>query len=121
MFLSWHGWRSGNALEAAQMPTNDTLAGISTPKSVLDPAYLARWIGRVRGEVVELTCHPGHRDETLIGRDCTVDDGRVEARVEEFKHLSSAVFAQAYSDAGLVIANPSTIFSRTPRSVGHAA
>ena len=121
IFLSWHGRRFGKALETAQLPTNDTLAGISTPKSVLDPAYLSRWISRVAGDVVELTCHPGHRDETLIGRDCTAEDGRVEARVEEFKHLSSPVFAKAYNAAGLAIAKPSTILSRTSRSVGHAA
>ena len=121
IFLSWHGWRFRNALKAAELPTNDTLAGISTPKSVLDPVYLERWIGRVRGDVVELTCHPGHRDETLIGRDCTAEDGRVEARVEEFKHLSSAAFAKAFSDAGLAIVRPSSIPWRASRSVGHAA
>jgi chitin disaccharide deacetylase len=121
LVLSWHGWRFGNALEAANLPTNDTLAGISTPKSVLDPAYLTRWLGLVSGEIVELTCHPGYRDETLIGRDCTAEDGRVQARFEEFKHLSSAAFADANRTAGLEITSLSAILARAAGSVRHAA
>jgi predicted glycoside hydrolase/deacetylase ChbG (UPF0249 family) len=121
LFLTWHGRRCGKALAVANLPTNDALAGISTPNSVLDPNYLVRWIRRVSGEVVELTCHPGHRDETLVGRDCTADDGRVEARVEEFKHLSAPSFAEACSQAGLAITKPAEILARVPRSARHAA
>lgn len=121
LFLSWHGWRFDKALASAHLPTNDTLAGISTPDSVLDPDYLSRWLGLVKGEVVELTCHPGHRDETLVGRDCTADDGRVEARVEEFKHLSSPAFAEACRQAGLTITKPVEILARVPGSGRHAA
>jgi predicted glycoside hydrolase/deacetylase ChbG (UPF0249 family) len=121
LFLSWHGWRSGAALAAAGLPTNDTLAGISTPGSVLDPNYLVRWLNLVKGEVVELTCHPGHRDETLIGRDCTADDGRVEARVEELERLRDASFAEVCRQTGLVITKPREILERAARSARHAA
>jgi chitin disaccharide deacetylase len=121
LFLTWHGKRCGPALHAANLPTNETLAGISTPESVQDPNYLVRWIRQVAGDVVELTCHPGHRDETLIGRDCTAEDGRVQARVEEFKHLSASSFAQACNKAGLVISKPAEILARSQRSARHAA
>ena len=121
LFLSWHGWRFGPALAAAKLPTNDTLAGISTPQSVLHPDYLVRWLSLVKGEVVELTCHPGHRDETLIGRDCTADDGRVEARVEEFERLSDASFAEVCRQTGLVITKPREILERAAGSARHAA
>ncbi len=121
LFLTWHGRRCGPALANANLPTNDTLAGISTPKSVLDPDYLRRWIRLVQGDVVELTCHPGHRDQTLVGRDCTADDGRVQARVEEFEHLSSLSFAQTCREAGLAITKPAEILARLPRSARHAA
>ena len=121
LFLTWHGRRCGPTLHAAKLPTNDTLAGISTPQSVQDHDYLVRWIRQVSGDVVELTCHPGHRDETLIGRDCTAEDGYVQARVEEFKHLSAASFAQACNKAGLVISKPAEILARSPRSARHAA
>jgi predicted glycoside hydrolase/deacetylase ChbG (UPF0249 family) len=121
VFLSWHGWRFGAALTAAKLPTNDTLAGISTPQSVLDPDYLVRWLDFVKGEIVELTCHPGHRDETLIGRDCTADDGRVEARVAEFERLRAASFSEACRQAGLVITKPAEIVARVSGSTRHAA
>jgi chitin disaccharide deacetylase len=121
LFLTWHGRRCSRALANAKLPTNETLAGISTPKSVLDPEYLRRWIRMVRGDIVELTCHPGHWDETLVGRDCSSDDGRVQARVEEFKHLSGPVFAEACREAGLAITKPAEILARISRSARHAA
>lgn len=121
LFLTWHGRRCGPALASANLPTNDTLAGVSTPKSVLDPEYLRRWLRRVRGDIVELTCHPGHWDETLVGRDCSADDGRVQARVEEFKHLSGTSFAVACREAGLAITKPAEILARVPKSARHAA
>ena len=121
LFLSWHGRRAVRALAPAGLPTNDTLAGISTPTSVLDPEYLTRWIRLVQGNVVELTCHPGHRDESLIGRDCTDKDGRVEARVEEFNHLSSPGFLATCAEVGLTIKKLPEILACSPGSFSDAA
>jgi chitin disaccharide deacetylase len=121
LFLSWHGRHCGRALAQARLPNNETLAGISTPTSVLDTDYLTRWIRQVRGQVVELTCHPGHHDLTLIGRDCTAEDGRVEARVQEFNHLSSDRFLTACQEAGLSIKKLPEILADSPGSFRDAA
>ncbi len=121
LFLTWHGRRCGRGLAGAGLPNNQTLAGISTPASVLDPDYLTRWIRQVRGQVVELTCHPGHRDETLIGRDCTARDGRVDARVAEFNHLASDRFPAACLQAGMSIKMLPEILAESSGSFRDAA
>src|SRR5262249_13371005 len=51
------------------LPGNDVLMGVTDPPCVADPLYLTRWLRQVRGDVVELTCHPGLLDDTLAGRD----------------------------------------------------
>src|SRR5262249_46982167 len=69
--------------------------GVTDPACVKDPASLARWLRRVPGETVELTCHPGHPDETLLGRDATLADGQMQRRVDEFHLLSQPSFQEA--------------------------
>jgi predicted glycoside hydrolase/deacetylase ChbG (UPF0249 family) len=120
-FLAWNGRHAGATLATDGWPTNDSLAGISTPASVLDAQYLTRWLRQIRGNVVELTCHPGHRDETLIGRDCVAGDGRVEARVAEFNHLCSSQFLGACKEARLSVVRLPEILAHQPRSLGYAA
>src|SRR5262249_58745022 len=55
-------------------PGQDGLAGITDPPWVRDPAFFVRWLARVPGRNVELACHPGHLDPTLVGRDCRAGD-----------------------------------------------
>src|SRR5262249_55750775 len=74
LFLSLLGRRQGRRQQRLGFPGNDWVAGITDPSWVADPAFLLRWLSRIPGTVVELTCHPGYRDMTLIGRDCTPED-----------------------------------------------
>src|SRR5262249_54474032 len=69
--LSVVGRRNARRQQEAGFPGNDWLAGITDPPWVHDPRHLTRWLTCVPGRVVELTCHPGHLDITLLGRDAS--------------------------------------------------
>jgi predicted glycoside hydrolase/deacetylase ChbG (UPF0249 family) len=97
------------------LPGNDCLAGITDPKWVNDPRFFARWLEGVPGRVVELMVHPGYRDETLIGRDCTATDGQVERRVAELTMLKQPEFRIAAERAGFTIGR-TTAGLRTARN-----
>ena len=63
----------------------------------------------VSGNVVELTCHPGLLDATLIGRDCTADDGMMQRRVRELELLADPRLAEACRSAGFTVLRPSQL------------
>ncbi len=102
-------------------PGNDWLAGITDPPLVNDPNFFARWLTRIPGRVVELACHPGRRDNTLIGRDCTVKDGMVQRRVEELRRLQQPNFLDACRQAGFTLVSASQLLEHETRRVAHAA
>jgi hypothetical protein len=100
--LNWQGRRLARAQGRAGLPGADWLAGITDPACVTDPAFFARWLARVPGRVVELACHPGYHDPTLIGRDSAGDDGLLRRRVDELRLLRLPGFAEACARAGFV-------------------
>lgn len=110
--LSWLGRRGARKQVARGFPGNDWLIGITDPAWAADPTLLARWLAAAPGRVVELMCHPGHRDETLVGRDCTRADGGQQRRVDEFTHLSAPGFREACRHAGFVLAAPRDLAHR---------
>jgi predicted glycoside hydrolase/deacetylase ChbG (UPF0249 family) len=107
--LSLPGRRDARRNARLGFPGNDWLAGVTDPACVHDPDYLVRWLGKVPGRVVELACHPGHRDETLVGRDCTRTDGMIERRVREFQLLADPRFAKVVLEAGFRLTPPSQL------------
>jgi predicted glycoside hydrolase/deacetylase ChbG (UPF0249 family) len=106
LFLNWFGRRAARVQRRRGLAGNDWLIGVTNPKYVHDDAFFVRLIKTVPGNVVELTCHPGHYDPTLIGRDCTADDGMLERRVRELKLLSSPAFSAACAEAGFTLISP---------------
>jgi predicted glycoside hydrolase/deacetylase ChbG (UPF0249 family) len=114
-FLNCLGRPLAKVQRALGFPGNDWLAGITDPRWVKDVRYLPRWLSRLPGEVVELACHPGYADPTLIGRDCTADDGLLQRRVDELTRLNDATFPQACAEAGFALAAASELvhFSRS--------
>jgi predicted glycoside hydrolase/deacetylase ChbG (UPF0249 family) len=119
--LSALGGRLARRQRGAGFPGNDYLVGISDPVHVADPAFLVRWLRHTAGGVVELMCHPGHPDRTLLGRDATPADGQLERRVQEYHLLRQPQFLQACADAGFTLAAPSGLAPRLSEVGPHAA
>ncbi len=120
-FLSLLGRREARQCRRAGFPGNDWLAGITDPPWVADHDYLARWLTRIPGRVVELTCHPGYLDPTLVGRDCTAGDGLLLRRVHELERLREPAFAEACRQAGFSLVPASALTSLRPGGHAHAA
>lgn len=112
-------------------PGNEWLAGITDPRWVADPEFQYRWLTRIPGQVVELTCHPGYLDTSLIGRDGSLTDGQLHRRVAEYNLLTNPRFREACRRADFTLIAPATLApagsapaalaSRTPRGTAHAA
>lgn len=105
----------------ADFPGNDWLAGITDPPYVRDPNFFARWVTLAPGRIVELACHPGRRDATLIGRDCTEHDGMVQRRVEELRRLQQPNFLDACRQAGFTLVSVSELLAHQTGRIAHAA
>ena len=90
--LSQLGRAAARGQDAAGFPGNDWLA---------DLAAFGRRPRDVPGRVVELPCHPGFREETLVGRDHLV--GR---RMREYELLRRPDFLDACRRAGFALASP---------------
>ena len=106
IFLGWLGRRFSRMTEAHGFPGNDWLAGISSPEDIEDPEFFANWLRAMPGDVVELMCHPGRHDPTIVGRDCTETDGMLEQRVNEQRWLGDPSFMDAVNDAGFRLVSP---------------
>jgi predicted glycoside hydrolase/deacetylase ChbG (UPF0249 family) len=102
-------------------PGSEVLAGITDPLWVKDAEFFVRWLGKVPGRVVELACHPGYRDDTLLGRDCHPGDGLIERRADELNLLRQPRLLQACGRAGLTLLSPSAFLAQTARGLSHAA
>lgn len=110
--LSWLGRRDARQQAKAGFAGNDWLAGVTDPPCVADADFLVRWLARLPGSCGELTCHPGHHDPTLVGRDCTQTDGQLERRPRELALLEHLSFADVCRQAGWTLVSPSTMLVR---------
>jgi predicted glycoside hydrolase/deacetylase ChbG (UPF0249 family) len=106
-FLSALGKRAAGRMLAAGYPGNDALAGVTDPHCVADPAFLARWLDKVQGRVVELTCHPGYHDEHIVGRDCLAGDIQHLRRERELRLLFDPSFGNSCTANGFTLLAPS--------------
>jgi predicted glycoside hydrolase/deacetylase ChbG (UPF0249 family) len=114
-FLTALGTLQVRSLARQGLRSNEWLAGITDPSCVHDPQFFARWLASVPGRVVELTCHPGYKDETLIGRDCDRDDAQQERRVRELQLLRLPAFLDACYQAGFQLVSPSALLDQRAR------
>ena len=76
------------------------------PPCVHDPEFFARWLRTAAKSAgpgpVELTCHPGHLDATVEGRDGSFTDGQLHRRQREYELLREPRFLDAVRAAGFV-------------------
>jgi predicted glycoside hydrolase/deacetylase ChbG (UPF0249 family) len=115
------GGHHARAQHRLNFPGADWLAGITDPPWVTDPEFFARWLTQVPGRVVELACHPGQHDATLIGRDCGASDGLLKRRVDELHLLRQPRFLEACRQGGFVRVAPSALVDGDVRGLPHAA
>jgi predicted glycoside hydrolase/deacetylase ChbG (UPF0249 family) len=118
--LTLLGRRQARRQVRAGFPGADGLIGITDPPWVREPSFFTRWVARVPGRVVELMCHPGYHDESLVGRDCRPADGYLQRRVDELALLRRADFLDACRAAGFVLTLPSAL-RRSTRGARHVA
>lgn len=109
IFLGTLGRRLSRMQEAHGFPGNDWMVGITDSLRVQDPDFFVRWIQAAPGQVVELMCHPGRLDATLLGRDCTEGDGMMQRRVLELRWLRSPAFLEAVQAAGFRLTSPAQL------------
>jgi predicted glycoside hydrolase/deacetylase ChbG (UPF0249 family) len=111
VFLGTLGRRFARLQQSMGFPGNDWLAGIGNPKCIADPQFFSRWLRTMPGQVVELMCHPGRLDPTLLGRDCTETDGLLTQRVNELRWLQDPSFVQGATEAGFRLTAPSKLLA----------
>jgi len=114
--LSYRGARLARQSERLGFPGCEVLCGITDPACTADEAFYSRWLRLVPGETVELACHPGYRDETLIGRDVETDGAGVMRRVHELHLLRAPSFAAACHAAGLRLLAPGELLHAASES-----
>jgi predicted glycoside hydrolase/deacetylase ChbG (UPF0249 family) len=112
--LTLLGRRAARRAIAFGLPGCDCLAGVTHPSHVADRQFWDRWLGRI-GDAgsVEVCCHPGYRDDTLVGRDCDAGDGLLR-RPREVARLRAPSFRAACERAGLVPVRPSDLIDPRP-------
>lgn len=103
------GRRQSRDLDRAGFPGCDWLAGITDPPFVADPRFHARWLAAVPGRTVELICHPGYHDPTLVGRDAAADDEWVRRRVDELALFCRPELPEQIRAAGFELVRPAAL------------
>ena len=110
--LTAFGRRAARRAAAAGLPGCDWLAGVTDPACVADSRFWGRWLGRMGpAGSVEICCHPGYLDPTLVGRDCAAGDG-LDRRPRETALLRADEFQQACDRVGLVPVRPTAVVGR---------
>ena len=112
VFLTRFGHRAARRQAAAGLPGCPILLGITDPPCVREPQFFARWLAEARGPVAELTCHPGHFDPTIVGRDGTLADGQIHRRVWELDILREPEFLAAVRAAGFTLVPAAAVAGR---------
>lgn len=113
-FLSHYGKKQARYLDQAGYPGAHYLAGIANPESLQDSLFFQRCIQETPGDTVELMCHPGHHDLTLVGRDVSRPGPGLDRRPLEWTMLQDRHFLDTVRALGMEITRPSWI-GRTGR------
>ena len=112
VLLTTLGWRAARHAAARGLPGCDWLIGITDPASTANSQFWDRWLRHVGNTgTVELCCHPGYHDPSLVGRDCDEGDG-LARRSRETALLRAPSFQVALARAGLNPVRPSELSAR---------
>ena len=104
-----------------RFPGCDWLAGLTDPQFTADGDFWHRWLRHLpRSGSVELCCHPGYHDPTLIDRDCDAGEG-LTRRSREMALLRSPDFQVACDRAGLRLVRPGELVGERGRRTGNVS
>ncbi len=109
LVLNHFGQKAARKQKQEGFPGSDWAVGVTDPRYVDHPDFFTQWVRTITGDIVELTCHPGLRDKSLIGRDCSATDGMIERRVRELELLADDNFLAATRQAGFTIISPAQL------------
>ena len=104
--LNLFGRRHARRAAAQGLFGADWLLGVTDPPITVDEQFYTRWLTKARGEAVEVGCHPGYIDDTLLVRDVPGNPFDLERRENEMMMLLSDDFMNAVDDAGFQIVSP---------------
>lgn len=110
--LGWCGKRAAHRQHASALPGAEFHIGITDPPFTQNASFFSRWLASAPGRFVELSCHPGHFDPTLAGRDGTLGDGCVHRRPREFALLNRPEFLDAVRAAGFTLVTAAQLVAR---------
>ena len=116
IFLNHFGRKEARALVEHDIPGNDWLAGITNPPWTTQPEFFEAWLRAIPGGIVEMSCHPGHADTTLLGRDCTPTDGMLQRRINERQLLLRPEFLAAVRESGFSLTTPAQLTKEFARN-----
>ena len=105
-FLSHFGKKAAKAAEAKGLPGAEWLIGVTDPPCTADEKFWTRWLRKVRGDFVELGCHPGYSDKTLLIRDVPGKKYDLIRREHEMRLLLRDDFTQAMEETGFEMVPP---------------
>ena len=91
----------------AGFPGCDYLAGLHSGTQPVEDDFFAHSLACTRGRCVELMCHPGYYDATLLARDEGATQVQAARREPELRLLRSDSFTIACRDLGLELLPPS--------------
>jgi chitin disaccharide deacetylase len=112
MVLASLGRRAARRAARRGFPGCDWLVGITDPAYTGDQRFWGRWLSQVgHTGTVELCCHPGYQDPSLVGRDCEAGDG-LARRPREINLLRAPSFQAALTEAGFRPGRPSELADR---------
>ena len=120
MMLSYFGTRAARRQVAQEYPGTDTVLGITDPACVDDTQFFLRWLRKTDRAAVELTCHPGYLDTTLVGRDGSMTDGQIHRRQRELDLLLKPEFLKTVQDCGFTLATAEDLSEQiyVPQGIG---
>jgi predicted glycoside hydrolase/deacetylase ChbG (UPF0249 family) len=112
--MSWLGRRAARIQHQMGFPSAATFAGLGGELRG-DPRYFLRWLQRTPGDTVELMCHPGYHDPSLVGR-----DERITERVLEWEQLKEPRFRETAREMGFQLVTGAVVAGRnsTVRQAG---
>lgn len=115
-YLGTVGRIQGKLLDEKGYPGAPWMIGLTDPVCLEDDSFFSRWLDEARGDQVELMCHPGHTDPTLVGRDSPPNDLRLFRRLAEYRLLSDGAFELSCQKNHFVRVRPQSLVEKaTPQ------